>query len=226
MNQPTDTRATTPVPAPFFPPEPLEVVIKGREEPVAYACSRCGILRLLNESDTAEERAAKREEAAEHCMKVCVCGGQLDYCYRLRCKDCRAKAEVEKEHKRFDKAEKLALEEYPDEPVFWEGHTGGMGDGYFSGIDEVMDLCEEEGLEVPEYVWACKSKEFKLDADRILESAVENQEMYEDAGDDIPDDARGRLQAYLDVWAKEIGLRSWSPDHTRAVLLRDAPAAA
>jgi hypothetical protein len=225
MNQ-TSAGPTMPAPPPFLPPEPLEVVIKGREDPVAYACSRCGILRLLNESDTAEERAAKREEAAEHCMKVCVCGGTLDYCYRLRCKNCRDKADAEKERKRFDKAEKLSLEEYADDPVFWEGHTGGYGEGYFSGVDELLDYCETEGVDVPAYVWACKSKALSLDGDSILESALDGQEMYEDAGDDIPQDARDRLQAYLDVWTKEVGLRSWSPDYMRAVLLRNAPAAA
>lgn len=227
MNQSYD--GMQPMPAPttpqFLPPDPLEVVIRGRDAPVAYACPKCGILQLLAKNDSAEEVERKRNEAAAHCMKVCVCGNTLDYHYYLRCKECRDKAEREKERKKFEKAEKLALEQYSDDPVYWEGHEGGLGDGYFSSVDEVLDYCEQEGRAVPEYVWACASRDFTLDGDSIIERELEKQEMYDDAGDDIGDEARTRLQAYLDVWTKEVNLHSWSPDYKRAVLLRETPMA-
>jgi hypothetical protein len=225
MTQP-DVAPTTPAPPPFFPPDPLEVVIKGRTDPVAYACPKCGMLQILAKDDDDEEKARKRDEAAAHCMKVCVCGNKLDYHYFLRCKECRDKADHEKERKRFEKAEKLSLEAYADDPVFWEGHVGRYGEGYFSGVDEVLDYCETEGFEVPEYVWACTATDFSLDAANIIESELESQEMYEDAADNVSEEARKRLQAYLDVWTKEVGIRSWNTDYSRAILLREEPVAA
>jgi hypothetical protein len=209
-----------------FPlPEPLDIIVKGREDfTVAFGCPKCGQLFILHKDDDAAERTTKRHEAAAHCVKHCVCGKSLDYHYMLRCKDCRARREHEKELARFEKAQKLTLEAY-DGPVYWEGHVGGYGEGYFSGVDEILDYCETEGIEVPAYVWACSPKEFKLDADVFIERELESQEMFEEAGERISEDARARLQSYLNVWTGEQGLVGWNADQTRAVLLREEPAA-
>lgn len=201
--------------------EALDIIVRGREDrPVAFACPKCGTLFILRKNDGEDEMARRRLEASMHCVKTCVCGNPIDKHYMLRCHACITRMEQEKEQARFIKAEKLSLEDYTDAPVYWEGHEGGMGDGYFSGVDEILDYCETEGLEVPEYVWACKPHEFKLDAESILERELENQEMYEDADEDIHEDARGRLQAYLNVWVKEQALVGWQSDYARAILLR------
>lgn len=216
MNQTTDT-----IPSPVLPPPPLEVVIKGQEEPVAFACPTCGLLFLLSHKDSSEERETKGREASAHCVKNCVCGKPLDYHYYLRCKDCRAQMEKDKEGARFRKAERVSVEDY-DGPVYWEGHPGGLGEGYFSGVEEVLDYCENDGVTVPEYVWACTPHPFTLDGEALIERELEKQEMYEEAGERISNDARSRLQAYLDVWAKEQSITGWREDHARAVILRDA----
>jgi hypothetical protein len=129
---------------------------------------------------------------------------------------------AEKEQKWFEKSQKLRIEEY-DGPVYWDGHAGDIGDGYFSDVDALLDYCEQEGMEVPEYVWACAKTDMRLDAESIVESAVED--MYEDAYDSIPNKAMVSLQAYLDTWAKEVNIVSWHDDHSRAVLLREPDAA-
>ena len=201
-------------------PQPLEVVLKAEDRLVAWACPKCGLLFLLSANDKEDERAAKMHQAASHCVQNCACGKPLDWHYNLRCKDCRAAAEVEKEKARFAKAEKLALEDY-EGPVYWEGHEGGLGDGYFSSYAEVLDYCEDEGISVPEYVWACTPHPFTLNAEEILERELERQEMYEEAGEGISDDARERLQAYLTVWTQEQNITGWQYDHKRAVILRD-----
>lgn len=211
------------VPRQAHPPPPaLDVIIRGQEDPVAYACPTCGQLFILSRRDSVEERVRKAQAAAHHCVKECVCGKPIDYHYYLRCKDCRLEAEVQKEQERFEKAEKLTIEAY-DGPVYWEtGCSGDMGDGYFSDVDSLLDYCEQEGIDVPEYVWACASSSFQLEADAIIEHALERQDAYEDAFDSIKDDARARLQAYLTVWTKEVDLTFWHDDHSRAVLLREA----
>jgi hypothetical protein len=220
MTQSAVAAPTTPAP-PLFPPEPLELVIKGRDDdPVAYACPKCGMLFLLKKDIDEGEREHLAGQASAHCVKQCACGNALDHHYQLRCKECREKAEKEKERARFEKAERLAIEAWTDTPVYWEGHIGGLGDGFFSNIDEVIDYCAEEGLELPEYVWTCSSHEFKLDAGRFIEQELERQEMYDDASEDISEEALTRLQAYMDVWSKEQHLTGWQPDHARAVLLR------
>ncbi len=201
--------------------EPLDIVVKGREDhPVAFACPRCGTLFILRKNDSTEEVAHRRLEASMHCVKTCVCGKPIDKHYMLRCGSCIHRMEQEKEQARFEKASKLSLEEYTDAPVYWQGHEGGLGDGYFSGVDEILDYCETEGIEVPEYVWACSPHEFKLDAEDILERELERQEMYEGADEDIHEDARERLQAYFNVWTKEQALVGWQSDYSRAILLR------
>jgi predicted RNA-binding Zn-ribbon protein involved in translation (DUF1610 family) len=214
MTQPDDTLP------PATLPEPLEVVLKIEDRLVAWACPKCGLLFILGARDTEKDRKRKMQDAAAHCVQNCVCGKPLDYHYYLRCKECRAAVEIEKEKARYDKAVKLVMEDY-EGPVYWEGHEGGLGDGYFSGIDEVLDYCEDEGVSVPEYVWACTPHPFTLDAENILEHELERQEMYENAGEGITDDARKRLQAYLTVWAQEQHITGWQYDYTRAVLLRD-----
>ena len=217
MNQITDT-----IPSPVLPPPPLEIVIRGREseDPVAYACPTCGMLFVVPGKQP-ELREEKMSEASTHCVKHCICGKPLDYHYHLRCKDCRAQMEKDKEKARFAKAERVSIENY-EGPVYWEGHAGGLGDGYFGGIDEVIDYCEDDGHTVPEYVWACTPHPFTLSGEALIERELEQQEMYEDAGEGIPDDARQRLQAYLDVWCKEQNITGWQYDYTRAVILRDA----
>lgn len=199
---------------------PLEVVIRGREEPVAYACPKCGMLFVLARSLSAEARAEKYEEAVRHCVTTCACGKPLERCYRLNCRDCQLEKERQKERARFEKAEKVDYEKYPEDMLYWEGHVGDCGDGYFSDLDSLLDYCEQEGLDIPEYVWACTPHEFTLDAGRVLEREIERQQLYEDAFDDIPEDAKKRLQEYLSVWARELNMRGWNVDYGRAVVLR------
>ena len=200
-------------------PSPMELTIKSSGKLVGFACPKCGQLFLIRKDDTSIEVAGRADEAAAHCVKECICGKTLDYHYRLRCADCRGKQAKQAEQQRLENATKLLLEDYSG-PVYWEGHVGGLGEGYFSGTDEVLDYCEDEGCPVPEYVWACKAHEFTLDSERFLEEELERQELYEGAAEDIAVDAKERLQAYLNVWTKEQKLVGWRYDYTRAILLR------
>ena len=54
-------------------------------------------------------------------------------------------------------------------------------------------------MPVPEFVWACTPKPLKLDADGILDQALE--EHFDGARGNISDAEEARLQAFLDEWA-------------------------
>lgn len=211
-------------PEPLPPlPDPKELVFRGSDPPVAFACPKCGLLFILNKNEHPEDIEYKKKQAAAHCVKNCICGKPLDYHYYLRCKECRELLDKAKERKRFEEAQKLSIEDYPEHPVYWEGHRGDMGgedSAYFSGIDAVLDYCENEGVDIPEYVWACSRKDLHLDAETILQDALERHSM-DPENVDIPTKPHGeRLQAFLDAWVKELDIHAWFQDKTRAVLLR------
>jgi hypothetical protein len=160
-------------------------------------------------------------EAAAHCVKTCACGAPVDSHYHLRCAACTALLEVAREKQRFDAATKLTIEEYPDHPVFWPGKSGDMnGDGYFSSVDMLLDYCEDQAVDVPEYVYACTRQNLKLDAEGILQNALEQDEMNSESAD-IPTEKGKQLQAFLDAWLKELDVHSWFEDRSRVVVLRE-----
>jgi hypothetical protein len=199
-------------------PDPFDLVVKGHDEPVGYACPKCGAVFIVHNRKDEKLREADRkhqqEQAAVHCVKLCVCGQPTDgFCY-LRCSACRAQMEADKEQARFEKAKKLTIEEY-DGPVYWEGHSGTLGDGYFADVEDLLDHCEQEGMDPPDYVWTCDKDEMTLDAESIVEHAVED--MY----DSIPAKAIVSLQAYLDTWCKEVNIAGWSNNTANVVLLRE-----
>lgn len=213
--------------SPVVLPEPLELVVKGRESSsIGYACLKCGACFLVhnqfkNPDRYEEARKHEYKNAASHCMKSCPCGQPIEDSYRLRCRKCMALIEADKEIALFKKAQKLTIEQY-DGPLYWEGHAASMGDGYFSGLDEVLDYCENEGIDVPEYVWACTRDDFKIEAETAVSHAL--SDMYEEAFDSISEKAMQSLQGYLDAWCKETAIVGWSSDHSRAVLLHEATA--
>lgn len=209
------------LPSPIPLPLPKKLVVEDTGALVAFACPKCGLLFILSKTETEEGKEEKAREASAHCVKQCHCGKPLESHYRLHCADCRDSLEAARERARFMAATKLTIEEYPDHPVFWAGHSGDMnGDGYFSSVDLLLDHCEDQAVDVPEYVWACTRHDLKLDVGSILQDALEQQDMDPDSAN-IPTPAGERLQAFIDVWLKELGVHSWFEDRSRAVVLRE-----
>jgi hypothetical protein len=206
------------------PAEPLELVISGRvgSLPVAYACAVCGTLFTIGKRDGEEDRVRKKDEAARHCDRACECGNHFEFRGYTKCRPCLDQIADDKEAALHTKATKLEADDYND-PVYWEGHVGGLGDGYFSGVDEVLEYCEDEDIPPPEYVWACSSKEFELDAHAFLEREVDRQELFEDAFDQIGQTRIDSMQAYFNEWTASLDLTTWGCDYSRAVLLTPAP---
>ena len=197
-----------------LPPEPYELVIKGMDKPVAFACKTCGATYTSATFGGGElGETAARHMATVHCFHRCVCGAEIGPS-RTKCDECWNKTLAEKAEKVFDRAKKVTLEDYPsDQPVYWDG----LGDGYFLHIDELLDRCEEEGLEVPPYVWSCKEVPFRMEADWLLERALDSHG--EGALQEIADKETEELQRLLDEWCARQDVKSWQVDYSTAVLL-------
>jgi hypothetical protein len=198
----------------------FELVLRGGTETVAFVCPTCGaVFTLRKEQLPGPAREAVAAAAVAHCVpRRCPCGQLIEDKYYTRCRGCREEAERQKEQRHFEKAEKLTIEAY-DGPLYWEGHSASLGDGYFADAEELLGYCEDEEVDVPPFVWACSPHEFTLDGERFLANELERQEMYEGVGEDITDDARRKLREFLDAWVKERDLRAWGVDYSRAVLL-------
>lgn len=114
----------------------------------------------------------------------------------------------------FDKATKINAKDYTGW-VVWQGH--GDNDGYFKSVDAVIEYCADNEINGPKCVWACAPEHLHINAEAILEDALE--EHFEDAGDSITTTEVERLQTFLDEWTKAQGIVSWHEDRTRAVML-------
>lgn len=218
--------AAAPPAAPALP-APIALVVRGREERVvAYACPVCGQLFPLRRPELASDdgRRQREKEAQEHCRRKCLqCDQRVEAKHFLLCPGCRQRRGLQREEQRFQEAQKLSLEQYPNHPVYWAGHQGSLPGGFFADIEELLDYCEDKQLDIPAYVWACQFKPFEFDVDRVIDLGLEGH--HPGVRDRIDWNARSCLQAYLQVWCKERKIRSWYPDHARAVMLRGDDAA-
>lgn len=187
----------------------LELVVRGEEQLVAFACRTCGFVFPA----TVE---GSKELAEAHCSRTCRCGGTTSE-GRVLCPTCTDDERKDREARLYDKATKVSVEDYPDEPVYWEGHDGSMGTGFFTNIDEVLDYCEEEQLPTPKYIWACVPRPLEVPTDAVLEAAVEEHNTV--AVEDLSEGAVADLQTFLSDWCRKQNVRTWFPDFSRAVLL-------
>lgn len=184
-------------------PAYLTLVIRGEDRPVALACKTCGTVHPLGQ----EERAAQCCQPY-HCEH---CGVETRRYYTI-CDDCRRKLEREKEEARFRAATVVPWDEAAGAMLFDEEHDRWIGEEW-----EVL-----EGDPPTRYAYATAPRALSLDANGIIEDALESGEHHEGAGDDISDAERADLQAFLDDWCRRTGVVSHFPDHSRVVLF-DAP---
>lgn len=118
-----------------------------------------------------------------------------DNCCRdkYKCSDCGCEIVYSNGH--CDKCSELKrvraaaiVLDYQDEEIYLEGMVGSLGDGYFANICELTIQCEDEEIELPSYVYACKPAPFKFDIFRQIESYIEDNSIpdydYEPVGYD------------------------------------------
>lgn len=159
---------------------------------------------------------APSKEAAEQCSncrlyKCDKCGADCDK-HWTRCKSCRDKDDAEKEAKRFADAEKLTS---------WDGwvYCEGTGDdGFSTSLQELLDECENEGVEIPDYVWACEANYFVKATVSDITAWLEG-EAYAD-WDPSTLNGLDELKAALDKFNEaNAEVCSYAPDYTRAVII-------
>lgn len=177
-------------------------------EIVAYKCSKCGAAYQ------------SRKHAEKCCMpKICEdCGCEIPHnSYYVVCDSCRSKREAVKEKERFNKAKHYTFEDAPESSYqCMYSEVYGTNEGYFFDLDELEEYCQENDIEIPEYVWGTKLTKISMDADSIIESACE--ELHEDAEDQIDD--REELQEILDKWCeKQSGTDTYYVDYSVAILI-------
>lgn len=135
-------------------------------------------------------------------------------CMNKECRDIRDK---EAEQKHFDKAIKSEYKDVPaEDKEMLYSESYGYNEGYFSDIDELMEYCEDNDIEVPKYVWSTTKIGLSIDAGNIIESACE--ELHEDAYQNITNEKE--LQEFLDAWcAKQTGTDSYMVDYKYAIMI-------
>lgn len=219
MNQPVET------PRPL--PTPKEIIVRETGATVAYACpnAECGLLFLFSRTDTEEDKKRKYTAASKHCVKTCTCGQPLEYHYLLCCAGCRAKQEQQREQRAFGRAVRISMDAYPDHPVFWrDAQSGEESSGYFTNLDALCEYCEERGLDLPPYVWACYRQNFELDAKYLIRQALLERDINPDSSAAaVSPGAYAELQHALDTWTTEHADRlcGWFQDTSRVILLRE-----
>lgn len=194
-----------------------ELIVKGREDiVVGFACEQCRIACMprMSYGDLGydEHLVSLRAEAEACCKEECAeCGKPREQKYMSLCMNCRhQKAAIgarERENTILAKAPRVAYADYKREYLFWE-------DEYYPGIEELWEAFEY-GRE-PTEAWGCYELEFHIDADRLLEDAL--QEHHEDAMDDISAASILQLQKYLDRWCKKAHVITYMKDDFLVVL--------
>ena len=170
------------------------LVEAGTDKPVALACGKCGLVYSLNTPTRAEECCVPPT-----CGK---CGAEVRRPWTT-CTDCRRTARNEKD----------ATYRKNATVVEWDGGIvyDPQGDRWLSDPEEVDDY------EV-EYAFATKPYRLRLDAESIVEGALE--EHHEDA--EVTPGLVEELQAYLDAWCERADVTSYEVDYGRVVEFRHA----
>lgn len=186
----------------------IELVQKDNVEKVlAWYCSECRIVK-------------RTQVEAEDCCtpyRCRDCGVEAPR-YHFACEGCRKKKDQAREQAEFDKAKKVTQAEYAGEWVYDDRRSN-----YHSSVEEALDYYDDDP-DPPEWFYGTEAEEFGIDADRVLEDAL--QDSYDGAYDCIPPSAIKELQDFLDKWSKDYGPTSYSVDYSTVVLVDDPTSSA
>ncbi len=176
--------------------------------PAAFACAKC---RLIQPSE---------DLARKHCEpSICGTCGKEAVKFQTWCSSCQRKKRETKELENFRKAEKVSYKDY-DDPVYVP--DAAHNEGFFPDIGEYLEWLEDnlrfDGFdEIPEIMWTCHKFYLRINADNIIENAIEGH--HEEAGSDISGKSVAELQEFLDTWCDKQGVESWDPDHSLGIEL-------
>lgn len=177
-----------------------------------YACGKCGLCYSPKAYACGEDKAHEAaSRAAEECCAPVHCKdcGCIIEKYRTLCSNCA-------ETRKVRKATPVWFRDWSD-PVYLEGTPDwcGWGEGYQETVKDLLDACAAEWMPEPAYCWPCTCTPLALNAESLLEHAVDD--MHEDAMDEIVD-ADG-LVAFIEAWNANQTCETWYPDYSRVVVL-------
>ena len=186
--------------------------MKKAEEVVVYKCLKCGSLYYT-------------EKSAKNCscdsIKRCeYCGCEIDKkSYYTVCDSCRDKREKKREQDRFRKSTKYTLDDCPkDKCIMMYSDVYGNNEGYFTEVEDLLDYCSENEINVPKYIWCTNCRRISIDAYGTIESACD--ELCEDAIDTIKDVDIKELQDFIDEWCnKQTGTDTYEVDYNNCIIL-------
>lgn len=167
-----------------------------------YYCTACRF--VARERDTAERCCAPR-----HCED---CGDIVPEKYWMVCRRCLAVRNDARDQARWDKAAKIAADDY--DGMIYDEDADAFHDGFDAFLDAWSDRDDPE--QTPPRLYACESYGLAFEAFGWLEHLT--QEHHEDAYEQIDGRAVAQLQAVLDSWAKANGPTSYRPDYARAIV--------
>lgn len=186
-------------------------------EIVAYACGVCGVVFVLPRKSTDEMLACVKRNAERHCPKetFCDCGVRIHpdephSVYKTACKECRAKRYKEKLAERRAKHRRTAIavgntvtpKDYSG-PVYWEEE-----DKFFSNFDEACEAIYDDAPKEPladvflrsQTLWTCTVEHLALDANTIIENAIEAMEPPDGVDIDPSAEAMTELREFVRQW--------------------------
>lgn len=126
--------------------------------------------------------------------------------YVLLCDGCN-------DRRLYNKAEKLT----PDQYDGWIQRDGyGYNEGYFKSVDALVEWCEDEDIDLPDWVFCCEGTKHELDIDNAIENMLEDA--FEDARDHLVDEKE--LFDFVKRWNAKQNIISYYPDYKRVVVLK------
>jgi hypothetical protein len=179
-----------------------ELYLKDGRSARIFFCARC---RCVAPTEDLAGKCCQNY----HCQ---VCGKDTGERGWLVCNACRCRGEEVKEASRFARAEKLSQ---------WDGwiYAEGVGDEYFDCVETMLEACDSDGLDAPEYVWACKENHFIQGAvsditERVADEAYEG---FDPDGLEGLDELKDAIEKFNKANKDVV---SYSPDYTKALVLK------
>ena len=185
-------------------------------------CKRCGgtgWLYIENDDEKYIERCPVCDDGVIHiCPKCGNVTGRTTWCNNELC---IADREIEVEIRRCEKANKYTLENVPKESCeYFFSDIYQYDNGYFSDIDSLEDICNENEIKMPNHIWGTYRRELNMDAVSIVSNQLE--EWYEDAFDMVDDKALSELQVALDNFCMNCGVGAcYEVDYKVCIILSE-----
>ena len=189
-------------------------------------CGICGGTGwLLNDKETSIVKCNKCNNGL---IDICeYCKKPFDYYYSRTCncneavnarKIKREETITNKERELFNQAKikvNISLADKSKiEMLYSEMYP--YNEGYFTEIEELIDWCKDNGVEIPKYVWGTYKTKISIDGDSIVEDAC--CDLHEDAFSNIT--GLDELQEFLDEWcSKQTGTDTYYVDYGYAILI-------